>query len=350
MFKNNGNRGFLIMGILTLVAVYALILVGGIVRSTGSGMGCPDWPKCFGNYVPPSQVSDLPANYKEIYASKRFQKNKRVAKILTAFGMKTTADRILNDTAIYEEADFNPLKTWIEYFNRLLGVTVGILVFVLTIIAFRFKKSKPPIFIQTVLVLFLVVLEGWLGSLVVSTNLLPFMVTIHMGLALVIAVLLINVVFAVASPVLSLTSIKKKRASLFTFLLLGFSILQVLFGTRIRENVDVIAMNLADRFSWVSQLGAIFLVHRFMAYFLCLIVLYLGFLLWSHIKDWDFIGKCYMILLALVLTSLLTGIILSVEGFPPYLQPVHLLSANLLVGLEFLIFISLKRFKSVQLT
>ena len=77
-----------------------LILAGGIVRATGSGMGCPDWPKCFGRWIPPTEFSQLPSNYREIYGAK-----------------------------LKGEVEFNAVKTWIEYANRLLGVLVGFFVF-----------------------------------------------------------------------------------------------------------------------------------------------------------------------------------------------------------------------------
>jgi cytochrome c oxidase assembly protein subunit 15 len=120
------NKGFRAFGILTVVAVYFLILVGGIVRSTGSGMGCPDWPKCFGHIIPPTSVEDLPDNYKEIFVTKRFEKNRRVASVFSSLGFTTLAEKLVNDKSIYAEVDFDPITTWIEYINRLVGVTIGL--------------------------------------------------------------------------------------------------------------------------------------------------------------------------------------------------------------------------------
>ena len=104
------------ISLITVIAVYFLILVGGIVRSTGSGMGCPDWPKCFGSWVPPTSGNQLPNYYQDIYLAKRVEKNNRFIAQLESLGFHEKASEIKMISILIEE-EFNPIKTWIEYIN-----------------------------------------------------------------------------------------------------------------------------------------------------------------------------------------------------------------------------------------
>jgi heme a synthase len=327
-------QSFRRLTISTLVAVYLLIFVGGIVRSTGSGMGCPDWPKCFGSWIPPTSIEELPENYKEIYSNYRHKKNQRFARYLNVLGMEETAEEILNDPATLHEADFNSTKTLIEYFNRVIGVVVGLLIMAVAIYSLRFRNSVKILTIIAFASLFLVIFQGWIGSFVVSTNLTPWTITVHMFLALVLVALLIYLVHATGDRI-------KVNSSLgFWWLLASMALLlvQILLGTQVREAIDQISV-IATRESWISGINETFSMHRSFSWIVLLV--HVGLIV--RLRKTQGLNIFPLILILLILSTILSGAGMAYLGVPPVLQPIHLLLATLTFGMQFLWLLKLNR-------
>lgn len=301
------------LGMLTILAVYVIILVGGVVRASGAGMGCPDWPTCFGRWIPPTQESQLPANYHEIYAERG-----------------------------YKNTRFNPIKTWIEYGNRLVGVTVGFLIFLTAWSARIFLRQDKSIFYLCVLTFFLVAFQGWLGSAVVASHLKPFMVTWHMLLALLIVTLLIYVV--ARSQKNTLAQIDCKSIAPVTQYLIkiamALTLAQIIMGAQVRESVDSISHQYGymDRVLWPM----VFYVHRSFAAIILLANLYLFWQTYSVCHKSNPILHCHKLLISLIGLEILVGISLDRLGLPAVAQPIHLLLANLIFGVQFFIYSCLK--------
>ncbi|MEX2336107.1 MAG: COX15/CtaA family protein [Fulvivirga sp.] len=343
MYTGQKGRLFARFSLLTLITVYLLILVGGIVRSTGSGMGCPDWPKCFGNWVPPTDVSELPKDYKEIYAQKRAVKNERFATYLNAMGFEKTAHNILNDASILEEADFNKTKTWIEYFNRLLGVLTGLFILVTFILSIGYLKTDKTIFYIALTTLLLVIFQGWIGSIVVSTNLVPWTITVHMLLALLIVALLIYLVYRAGYWRKATMEFKQKK--LFQVILIGCmvtSLVQIALGTQVREAIDVIAASFdySSRELWIDNMGLPFIIHRSFSWLILLLHLALLYCLFRAGMQ----SKLTVWLVIVVGLTILSGVVMAYFAIPAVVQPVHLLLGSLVFGLQFLLFLRVGKF------
>lgn len=332
-------RAFYKLSLSTLVAVYILILVGGIVRSTGSGMGCPDWPKCFGNWVPPSDISELPPDYKETYAEYRHKKNIKFARYLRALGMGDTADKLLNDESVLVEADFNPVKTWIEYFNRITGVIIGILITAVFAYSLKFWKSDRKLTVISFLALMLVILTGWIGSFVVSSNLTPWTITVHMFLALVIVALLVYLVHA-ASPRQTI----EQSGAAFWWLVACIAVLlvQILLGTQVREAIDNVART-AVREQWISAIHAEFAIHRSFSWLVLL--LHVGLV--ASLRKIGALKGFQLGLILLILATIFTGVGMAWFAVPAVLQPVHLLLAAVSFGVQFQFLLKLDGHRSI---
>ncbi|WP_345221545.1 COX15/CtaA family protein [Hymenobacter koreensis] len=334
---------------LTIVAVYLLILVGGIVRSTGSGMGCPDWPKCFGQWVPPTEASQLPADYKEVYTAQRVAKNQRVAVTLQKLGFTQVARELFAHPTQYIETDFNATKTWIEYLNRVLGALIGVFIFATVVTSWPFLKRDPVVFWATFLSFITVGIQGWLGSLVVSTNLLPELVTIHMALALVLVALLIWALVRTDKDAVgegaSQRSMQPSQVRLSGLLavLAVLSFGQIILGTQVREQIDVVAfgMNYLNREQWIAELGNSFKVHRTFSALLLIGNAYACYQLFKTNNPMlQQLAGATMLVIGL---EILAGITLAYWAMPAAVQPIHLTLGTLLFGVQFLALIRFRR-------
>lgn len=317
----------------TLIAVYLLILVGGVVRSTGSGMGCPDWPKCFGNWVPPTDVSELPPDYKEVYANYRHEKNVKFARYLRMLGMGATADQLLSDESVLVEADFNPTKTWIEYFNRITGVIIGFLIILVFVSSLKFWNSRRAITIVSFLTLVLVIFQGWIGSFVVSSNLTPWTITVHMFLALVLVAMLVYLVH-VSAPL----KIRTHSATGFWWMMACMAVLlvQILLGTQVREAVDQVS-GVAERDEWIAGIGRTFTIHRSFSWIV--VLLHVGLVL--TLRKTAASKGLQLTLILLIAGTILSGVGMAWFAVPAFLQPVHLLLATACFGIQFLFLLKL---------
>jgi heme a synthase len=297
-------------GIITIIAVYLLILVGGIVRSTGAGMGCPDWPRCFGQWIPPTDISQLPPNYKEIFKVKG-----------------------------KEIADFDAFKTWVEYGNRLIGVLIGFFIFLTFIFSISFFKKDKIVFYLSFLSFILVGFQGWLGAVVVASNLKPFIITLHMVLALVIVALLIYTVTRSYNAVFQIEKITNKPLLNKLFIIcIVLMLLQIIMGTQVREAIDEIssALSYTMRDTWIDKIGLQFYVHRTFSLLILALHVYLIYVLKKNTEKQSKLTIWGNALVALIVAEIVSGVIMAYFAIPPLMQPVHLLLGSLIIGVQFL--------------
>jgi len=332
---------------ITIFVLFLVILAGGIVRSTGSGMGCPDWPKCFNRIVPPTNVSQLPEGYEQHYMDGRVKKNQRFAKMVAFFGYPEMADRIRHDESILKHEEFNAAKTWTEYINRLVGVTVGFCLLFSAIFSFTYRKSKPSIVWWSVLNLIVVVIQAWLGSIVVSTNLMPWIITVHMLLALIIVAISIYT-FYLATTMRNKSILINNRFDLLkgiaVFLLL-LTVVQVVYGTEVREAIDHLNYEGVSRQDWISSIGGSYDIHRMLAYISLGATVLLFFLVKNKFSSLTLQSRYAWIILILVGIQMVSGIILARFNVPAVAQTTHLVFASLFFGAQYYLMLLMTKLK-----
>jgi len=305
-------RSFQKFTLLTVFFVYLVIFAGGLVRVTGAGLGCPDWPKCFGRWIPPTSIDQLPPDI--------------------------------------DPAQFNITLAWIEYTNRLVGMIVGILIAAAAIWAIlRFRKYKR-IVRGTIAAAILVAFQGWYGSVVVSSELNQTIVTVHYFLAILIAGIMIFVyaqVYALQNREQSHPQIPPdiRWWSLGLFLLAS---VQLFLGTQIRSTVEQLAQNypLLSGTERLVQVGIVNHIHLALGLTLAAAIWVFGLRIR---KNLDIIpsllkfGAAGAAILAAI--QIILGLVFIVFGLVSLAQLFHLCIASIIMGLLIMILSSTFKMK-----
>ena len=292
------------LAVATTATTFLLIGLGGFVRAAGAGLGCPDWPKCFGRWIPPTEASQLP---REI-----------------------------------DPELFNFRLAWIEYVNRLVGVTVGLLILATAWLAWRDHRGDRPV--PSLAAVPLVAFQGWFGGQVVAYELDPRFVTVH----LLVAVAIIAVLIAAAA-----NSFPKPgrgeggdRAGQFRLVraALVLVLLQICLGALVRGSIDVAGERLPDleRGALLAEAGWLDGAHRTLglAVLACCAALALAAARASGGPPG--LRRLGMAPLAVAAVQFAAGAGLAWFALPPALQVVHVLFASLLFGSLFLLALRLR--------
>jgi cytochrome c oxidase assembly protein subunit 15 len=317
---------------ISLIIIYLVIAAGATVRMTGSGMGCPDWPKCFGYYIPPTHAEQLAwkpnTDFKK--GNVIIDQDRLLVATTTFTSTNTFNPDLWEPYTKHDYAHFNATHTWIEFINRLLGVLSGLSILILFGYSLKWWRKKPIIFIFSLLSLLGILFQAWLGKTVVDSNLLPLKISLHMLMALLLVGFLL--IIRVASKSFGLSRLPSKKIRVLLYSTFALTLIQVVLGIQVRQYVDV----QIDRWGydlpqfWLAAPELAFYVHRSLS----LLVIAANALLFIWVIK-DNIERIFIKrILWLVGGEVALGIAMYYFDFPFASQTLHLVLATLLFGVQ----------------
>ena len=318
---------------LSIFFIFMLFVIGGLVRSTGSGMGCPDWPKCFGYYIPPTSEEQITWQPNSIYEE---------GIIIIKDEVLFVAEQEVKTALIFDEnnweeytkheyATFNKFHTWVEYINRLVTVLSGFIFLFLLAGSLKFRKENKWIPIISFIAFFFMLVEAVLGKMVVDSNLKPTMITIHMVIGLVIIGLILRLLFIIQEE-----KINFKYNSLFNKLLIisvVFSLIQIAMGTQVRQFIDEQVKLFGFENKEYSLMNPSFKFYFHRSFTIAIILVNFGLFYLNQLHKLGY--KLVSWILVLLFLETITGILMYYAEFPLGTQAIHLLSGALLFGVQF---------------
>lgn len=327
----------------SITIIYLIIVAGAVVRMTGSGMGCPDWPKCFGYFIPPTEETQLEFSPNTPYKKGMViihNQELRVAK--SDFHTSTSyKDSDWNAYTKHDYAVFNVYHTWTEYINRLIGALGGLVVLIMCIFSLKYWKKRRGITILSIVALLAMLIQAVIGKIVVDTLLSPVLITIHMIVALLIVGLLIYLLHEVQPED---TRFKAPKSFYkISVLIILLTLVQVALGTQVRQYLDHMIDELGYPFLsvWLEENAPlVFLVHRSFSFLL--LVLH-GWFVYKAIKIYEHPRTYYGWLMGLLLFTIFTGVLMNYMDFPFGSQAAHLVLASIILGVQFYVMMRLRK-------
>jgi cytochrome c oxidase assembly protein subunit 15 len=314
-----------------MVMTFLVVLAGSVVRMTGSGMGCPDWPKCFGLLIPPTEAADVTWQAGSSYGAGRMLLRRDTLWVAQAplvsedFESERDAD-LWRPYDKHDYAVFNPVHTWVEFINRLLGALTGIPALLLLAWTgwrgMRTRHWRP--FAWAVVHLFWLGLVAWLGKKVVDGNLIPFSITLHMLGAMAILVSLAGLLNSIWEGQLNRARAALPRGKWMLALALVLTMAQLILGTQVREQVDLLNHAEVLRSDWIGALPDWWKVHRTGSW-----AVLAAQLLWLMPLRNAEGGLRQLVRWSsrLLAAQMMTGVVFVTLGMPAWAQPFHLLLA-----------------------
>ena len=281
----------------TFILCFLVIIAGGVVRTTQSGMGCPDWPKCFGKWIPPTNASELPADF----------------------------EKYLHKQDI--DHTFNAFHTWIEYFNRLLGTLLGVFAIIQVLLLFYKRKILRKTYRLAWAFLITVILTGLFGAIVVKLNLAHVSISVHLLFAILLVQLQLALLLSLHSGLFVLVIDKRTRNLVLFFLIVLFC--QSVLGTMVRMYIDEVSkiLHYEQRDTWLAEQPFAFITHRSFSWLVLVTALFMAW----YCRNITGIKNKIFLLTAIIVLSMTTGIILVYANMPAVAQPIHLLLASLAI-------------------
>ncbi|MCU0795238.1 MAG: COX15/CtaA family protein [Akkermansiaceae bacterium] len=305
-----------------LVSVLFLIFVGAVVRVTGAGLGCPDWPKCWGCLIPPWKVEQVDLSKID------FEKFQKKAERLGRDPSTVTPEHILES--------FNPRHVWTEFVNRLCALPVGFFALATFIASFGRPRSQRIVLITSFIGLLLVLVNAIMGAMVVYSGLKPGVLTTHMALAMLLITLQSFTVWRGREDPLQLPLRGTERTAT-RWWVIGLFVLVVIegiMGTQIRELTDEMAKfhGGAPREEWIGELEQtwVYVIHRSFSWLILLSACVAWWMTRKH--SGGRAGWAANVTLGIVLVQMVLGLIMARVHIHPLSQVLHVGLAGILLS------------------